>query len=342
MSTLNELFRDPVGVAKEVFAGFQRDDGTGLSAEAAYRLVFALPALAIFFASVSAIAAQYTGVDAFQTLLDRAREGLPPEVFQTLELVFSSVEEQSGIGVLSIGLVIAMWSGSNALAAIVKAINRAHGLEDKRGIVQQRAIALGLTLGLSLLMISSFVLLFFGQEIGTEVASMLGYGDVFALIWNIARWPVLLVLFMAALAMLYRFGPAEEIRTRWVIPGAVIATVLWLIASFGFNIYLSVADPGSAYGVLGGIIALLLFLYISSIVIVVGGEINATLIHRQTGEVGRLALVDHPLDIMSPEIQDQQDESRARLATWIIAGILVAGAVFGGLFGRRPDGGADH
>jgi membrane protein len=277
---MNVLRRDPIGVIKDAVAGFQRDDGTGLAAEAAYRLVFALPALTIFFASVSALAARYTGVDAFQLLLGRAEEGLPDEVFGTLEIVFDTVERQSGVGVLSIGLAIALWSGSNAIAAIVKAINRAHSLEDKRGFIQQRIVSIGLTLGLALLMISSFVLLVFGEAIGSELANAFGFGGLFTLLWNILRWPLLLVMFMGGLALLYRYGPAENVDRKAIVPGVIIATLLWLIASYGFSIYLSVADPGSAYGVLGGIIALLFFLYLSSIVIVLGGEINATILHR--------------------------------------------------------------
>ena len=136
MIRVGELIRDPIGVLKAAFKGFQRDDGTGVSAEAAYRLVFALPALVIFFASLSAMAAQYTGVDAFDLLLDRAEEGLPDEVFGTLQMVFETVEEQSGVGVLSIGLVIAMWSGSNAIAAVIKAINLAYGMTDDRGMIE--------------------------------------------------------------------------------------------------------------------------------------------------------------------------------------------------------------
>lgn len=336
---MNELFRDPVGVLKEAFSGFQRDDGTGLSAEAAYRLVFALPALTIFFASVSAIAAEYTGVDAFQTLLDRAQEGLPDEVFGTLELVFDSVEEQSGVGVLSIGLLLALWSGSNALGAIVKAINKAHGLVDERGFLVQRGIALGLTLGLSLMMISAFVLLVFGQGIGSELASQFGMGSAFTITWNIARWPVLLLLFMGALGILYRFAPAEPPERRALIPGAVAATILWIVASYAFSLYLSFSDPGSAYGILGGILVLLLFLYLSSIVIVLGGEINAAIMRRLSGSIGALNQVDHPIELMPTAIENPIARTSAKAATWAVLGILVGGAIFGGIFRRGSNDG---
>lgn len=334
---MNEILRDPVGVLKDAFSGFQNDDGTGLSAEAAYRLIFALPALTIFFASVSSLAAQYTGVDAFSLMLERAEEGLPQEVFGTLELVFNSVEEQSGVGVLSIGLLIALWSGSNAMAAVVKAINRAHGLGDSRGFVIQRALALAMTVGLSILMITAFGLLVFGQEIGIELASYLGMGDVFTIIWNIVRWPVLLALFMGALAILYRFAPAERVDRQALVPGVVAATILWIVARYAFSIYLNIADPGSAYGILGGILVLLLFLYLSSIVIVLGGEINASVMRRLHGAIGTLEQEDHPIDLMPETFENPLAKTGAKAATWAVLGILVGGAIFGGLF-RRGSG----
>jgi membrane protein len=345
---MHEFFRDPVGILKEAVKGFMGDDGMGMAAEAAYRLVFALPPLVIFFASISAIASEYTGVDAFDRLLDRAQEGLPEEVFGTLELVLQSIEEQSGYGLLSFGLILALWSGSNAINAIVKAINRAHSLEDTRNFAVQRALSLGLTLGLSLLMISSFVLLVFGEGLGNEFANLFGMGELFTLIWNIIRWPVLLIMFMLALAMLYRFAPAETVLRKAIIPGVIIATLLWLASSYAFNIYLSFADPGNAYGVLGGILVLLLFLYISSIVIILGGEINAVVLHRMQGQgiassserkEPSINQVRHPLDVFPEPIESPIANISGKAATWAVLGVLVGGAIFGGLFRRNSGDG---
>ncbi len=337
---MKEFYRDPIGILTEAVKGFMGDDGTGMAAEAAYRLVFALPPLMIFFASISAVASQYTGIDAFDRLLDRAEDGLPEEVFGTLELVLQSVEEQGGVGLLSFGLILALWTGSNAIGAIVKAINRAHGLEDDRNFVVQRGVSLGLTLGLSLLMISSFVLLVFGEAIGNEIAGFFNLGELFTLLWNIIRWPVLLIMFMGALAVLYKFAPAEPVDRAAILPGSIIATIVWLIASYAFSIYLSLADPGSAYGVLGGILVLLLFLYISSIVIVLGGEINAAVMRRIHGRAPVLERGDHPLDLYREPIENPVARPGAKAATWAVLGVLVGGAIFGGLFRRNSGDGS--
>jgi membrane protein len=185
---MRHVAHNPVELIRESILKFREDDGMGVSAETAYRLVVSLPALVIVFTSVSSIIAEYTGVDIFNQVLDRAREALPFEVFSTLELILESIEEQSGFAVLSIGLIVALWSGSNAINALVKGINRAHGVEDVRGFLKRRAVALLLLVGLGALMLVSLVLLIFGSAIRDELGNAFGLGGEFNLIWNIARW----------------------------------------------------------------------------------------------------------------------------------------------------------
>jgi membrane protein len=252
-------------------------------------------------------------------------------------MVLTTVDEQSGFGLLSIGLLIALWSASNAIGAVVKAINRAYGLADKRGFIAQRAVALALTIGLSLLVITSFVLLVFGQNLGSAMANAFGFGGAFELLWNIARWPLVLILFMTALGLLYRFAPAEDVSRSTAIPGAISATILWIIATYGFSIYLTFADPGSAYGVIGGILVLLLFLYLSSIVIILGAELNATLYHRRHGGRVMASAEAHPQTLMASLPGARTDPEGSRVGAWVVLAILFVSALFGSLF-KRDEG----
>lgn len=331
---MSELRRDPVGIIKDSIARFFEADGLGLAAEAAYRLVFALPALTIFLASVSGLAAQYTGVDVFQALLDRARDAMPAQAFQTLSRVFDSVEQQSGFGFLLVGLAIAVWSGSSAMNALIKGINRAHHLEKARGVVLQRLLAMALTIGLGALIIAGSVLLVFGEQIGDRVASSLGFGGAFSFGLNVARIPIVVALFTGALGVLYGLGPAERMTIRTTYPGAVIATILWIVGIWIFTLYVSIAEPANAYGVLGGVIILLLFLYISSIATIAGAQVNATLARRREGGTGRTERRDHPLDVMSGSMPGEPCSPASRVATWVVLGILLVGAIIGGLRGK--------
>ena len=260
---------------KGMFNEIRQDDVSGLAAEVAFRLLFSLPALAIFFAALSAQVARYTGVDAFSYLQKQiASPAIPLSVRNSLDLILKAAKDGGHSGVLSIGILISLWSASSAVGTLIKAFNRAYDVEETRNFIWRRVMALGLTLGLSVLMVVSFLLVVAGQRLGEELANQVGLGNQFTQDWNIGRWPLIFILFMIALAVLYWAGPSQDLPLRWLSPGAVIATLMWLAASWGFSLYLRLVDVGNAYGVLGAVVVLLFFLWVSSIVLIVGAETN--------------------------------------------------------------------
>ncbi len=271
--------RDALGrlyaFGKGMFHEIRQDDVSGLAAEVAFRLLFSLPALAIFFAALSAQAARYTGVDVFSYLQKQISAGaIPRSVDNSLNLILQAAKNDGHTGVLSIGILLSLWSASSAIGTLIKAFNRAYDVEETRNFIWRRIIALGLTIGLSFLVLLAFLLVVVGQRLGEHLANLVGFGAQFKQAWNIGRWPVVFILFMIALAILYWAGPAQDLPLRWLSPGAVIATMLWLGASWGFSLYLQYVNVGNAYGVLGAVVVLLFFLWISSIVLIVGAETN--------------------------------------------------------------------
>ncbi len=260
---------------KGMFNEIRQDDVSGLAAEVAFRLLFSLPALAIFFASLSAQVARYTGVDAFAYLQKQITSpAIPLSVRNSLDLILNAAKDGGHSGVLSIGILLSLWSASSAVGTLIKAFNRAYDVKETRNFVWRRVMAVGLTFGLSLLMLASFLLILVGQRLGEELATQVGLGNQFTQAWNIGRWPVIFILFMIALAILYWAGPSQDLPLRWLSPGAVLATVLWLAASWVFSLYLQLVDVGNAYGVLGAVVVLLFFLWVSSIVLIIGAETN--------------------------------------------------------------------
>jgi membrane protein len=269
---------DVIPVAKETVQEFMKDKATMLAGDAAFRLLLSLPPLVIFFAALSAVINRYTGFDVFGWMETQIQDApVPGEAEEMIMLLLDTAEEQGNPGLLSFGILLALWAASGAIATFMQAFNIAYNTEESRGFIRQRFTALVLTIGLSLLVISSFILFVFGQRIGVAVASAAGLGGTFELVWNIARWPVLIFMFMIALAILYWKGPALEQSFRWISPGAVVATLAWLIAVWGFSLYLQFSDPGSAYGALGTLVVLLIFLYMSSIVVLAGAELNSVI-----------------------------------------------------------------
>jgi membrane protein len=279
-----------VETAREVMRQFGVDDVPGLAAEVSYHLVFALAPLLIFVISIAVILDNYTGVDVSGQLEELILEHAPGEDVQSVltTLVDNAVSEASG-SVASVGaviaLLIALWSGSNAIAVLMKAFNRAYNVDEQRSFVKKKAVAIGLTLLMGLFINLAFVLFVFGGDIGQLTASWFGLGDAFNWVWNISRFPIAIVFIMLLLSLLYYVGPNIEQSFRWISPGSVIATVLWIVVLFGFQFYLMFADPGSAYGIFGSVIVLLFFFYLSGIVFLLGAEINAVIGRQYDPEI---------------------------------------------------------
>lgn len=268
--------------AKEVMNQFSQDDVPGLAAEIAYHLVFSLAPLLIFIISVAAIVDNYTGVDISGQLEELITERAPsPEVEEVLNTLVENAVTEAGGGVASFGaissLLIALWSGSNAIGTLMKAFNRAYDVPEERPFISKKLIAVGLTLAMGVLVNLAFVLFVFGGDIGGWIANWFGLGDAFNWAWNISRFPIAILFIMFLLAVLYYFGPNINQSFRWISPGSVVATLLWVVVLLGFNIYLMFADPGSAYGAFGGVIIMLFFFYVTGIVFLIGAEINAVI-----------------------------------------------------------------
>ena len=200
---------------------------------------------------------------------------LPPETQQLLSQQLHSLVEASG-GALGLGAVVgvllALWSASRGMSGIITAINIAYEEKERRGFFKLNLIALGLTLGL--LVGGSIVIALIG--VLPAAAQFLAVGAATKWLLLLVQWPLLVVLMMFGLAALYRYAPdRDKAQWRWVSPGAIVATLLWIIASIGFTVYVANFNSyGKTYGSLGGVVVLLTWLYLSTLVVLFGAAIN--------------------------------------------------------------------
>lgn len=277
----------PLDTGKEVVAQVIEDDVPGLAAEISYHVVFSLAPLLIFIISLAAIVDHYTGVDVSGELVQLINEHAPSAEAESVlnQLVENAITESSG-GLASVGaltsLLVALWSGSNAVNTLMKAFNRAYDVDEQRTFIKAKGLAVLLTLGLGMLLIISFVLFLFGGDIGEFVADEFGLAGAFLWIWNIVRYLLAVAFLMFVLSLLYYFGPNLEQPFKFVTPGSISAALLWFVMVFLFQIYVTYANPGSAYGVFGGLIVLMLFFFITGVVFLLGAEINAVLARQIT------------------------------------------------------------
>jgi membrane protein len=238
--------------------------------------------------TLAALVDRATNLQVAVHLRDLIRDRAPANTKDLLNSIVDNAIAKVGGGGASLGVlfaaVLALWGGSNAVAALIEAFNRAYDVEDDRPFLKKKLLTLGLTLLLALFVNLAFVLLVFGQRIGHWIADRAGLGTAFDVLWNLLRWPVAIAAVALALAVLYGVGPNVERPFRWISPGAIFATVLWLFATAGFGIYLRFANPGSAYGVVGSVLVLLFFFYVTGIAFLLGAELDALLGTRRDSE----------------------------------------------------------
>jgi len=264
-------------VAKATFKDFKEDDLQGLAAEVAYHFLFSVVPLLIFLTALSGFVSRWVGVDdAMDSITNWLFDSLPAESAVALQQPIEDVILNQSGGFLSIGALLALWSGKNAIAALMKALNVAFDVEETRPWLKKTAIAMGLTvaLGLAIVAASSFFLA--GSFVGEGLANVLGLGDTWTIVWSVLRWPLIAVLLTVALAFFYWAGPNVDAGFKWLTPGSIVAVVLWGVATLGLSVYFSYgAGYIDTYGALGAVLAFVFWLYVMSLILLVGGELNS-------------------------------------------------------------------
>ncbi len=179
---------------------------------------------------------------------------------------------------LSIGMVATIWAASNGIMAIIRGLNKAYDAEETRPYWKIRGISIVFTIAIIVMIVLSFGSLVFGEWIGMQLFRYLNYPGGFVPVWNIVKLIMPIVLGFLIFMLMYVAFPNRRISYKAVIPGALFAAFGWIIISFLFSVYINnFGNFSKVYGSIGGVIVLLIWLYISSIIMIVGGEINAAL-----------------------------------------------------------------
>lgn len=216
-----------------------------------------------------------------QSIMNALGQALPAEASEMVAGVVQEVTADRKGGLLSLGLVLTLWAASTGMYAIMKQLNITYGAREKRNFLHGRAVALALSVVFILLVIGASLLIVLGERI----QAWLGLGGVMLAVFAVLRWLVIVALLLAALAIIYRYGPNVKHRFAFVTPGSVFASGLLILASLGFSFYVNnFANYSATYGSIGAVIVLMLWLYIAGLVILVGSEINVLLDHY--GRVG--------------------------------------------------------
>jgi len=270
-------------LARRVWQEIDKDEIVDRAAGLAYYFLFALfPALLFLTALI--------GLLPIPHLLDRLMEyvsrALPMDAASVTRKTLREIIGGAHGGLLSIGVLGALWAASNGMSSIISALNAVYDVSETRPFWKRKALALGLTLLFSLFILTALILMVFGPKIGETVASWVGLGGLFTAVWNVISIPVVIVFVTIGVTAVYYLAPDAQEKFRWVTPGATLAVLLWLAMSYGLRLYVShFANYNATYGSIGGVILLMLWLYLSGAALLLGAEVNA-LIEQAAAERG--------------------------------------------------------
>jgi membrane protein len=248
------------------------DNCLGLAAQLAYYFILALfPALIVVVAIAS-----FFPRSTLQQVLATLAPFTPPDALSLIRTQLDAILASDQGGLLTIGVLGALWSSSAALTAIIDTLNRAFDVEETRPWWKVRLLAIGLTVGMALFILTAFALVVAGPELAHAIADRLGLASTVATAWTVVQWPIVFLLVTFGVALTYYFAPDIHQDWAFITPGSALATGLWLVASLGFRVYVQhFSDYNATYGALGAAVLLLLWLYVSGLAVLVGAELNS-------------------------------------------------------------------
>lgn len=267
-------------VLKRVRVELGNDNVTDLAAALTYYGVLAIvPGLIVL---LSIIGITGTSTHALTTQASNVAPGSSAKLIQTL--IHQAQSHDSGAGVAAIaGIVIALWSASGYVAAFMRASNRVYDIGEGRPIWKTAPLRLGVTLFAVMTLVVMAVIVVVTGPVAGSVGNAIGIGGTAVTIWDIAKWPILLVLISVLLAVLFWAAPnARQGGIKWISPGGVIATTIWLVISALFALYVTeFSSYNKTYGSLAGVVVFLVWLWLTNISLLLGLEINAELSHQR-------------------------------------------------------------
>ena len=278
-------------IVKETAAEVADDDVAGLSAEMAYHSILALFPFLLLLAGLASLIDDVLPVgDLTGHVVDRASRVMPDDAVSVIESFTEEVVSARGGLAIAVGLVGSLWAASSAIGSAMKALNRAYDMKEDRGFIGRKLVALALTVLFTGALLLAAALLATGSFVAGGLGKALGWEQQFVTLWNVLSPVAALLLLTFGVAMLYWLAPSTDHQLKWITPGAVLFVVGWVIASLVFAFYVSnFASYNRTYGSIGAVIILLVWLYWSNFLLLLGGELNAVLARRHDPDYRREA-----------------------------------------------------
>ena len=265
-------------VLRKTMHEFTEDQCTDLAAALTYYAVLSIfPAM---LALISVLGVLGQAPQAVTTVEDTLKPLLSPQTLEIVTNALDQVAKSQGAGVaLIVGVLAALWSASGYVGAFGRAMNKIYEIDEGRPFWKLRPIMLFLTLIAVVLAATALLMLIVSGPVAEAIGNVIGLGDTALTVWSIAKWPVLAMIVIVVVALLYYATPnVKQPKFRWMSVGALVAILVWVLASVGFAFYVgNFSSYNKTYGSLAGVIVTLLFLWITNLALLFGGELDAEL-----------------------------------------------------------------
>ena len=268
-------------LGKKLYRKYEDHAIGDIAAALAYYFIFSLFPFLFFLVTLTA----YLPLgDSMSLLVNRLRPVLPAQAMALVDQHLRSLVSETRPKLLTIGVLATLYTASRAVDAVRKGLNLAYDVKERRSFWRTELLAFACTIGCAFFVLLGVAGLVLGGDAGFWLARHVGIGGAYLLVWRWLRWPVTAAVIMLAAAVAYYLLPDVKQKFKYITPGSVLSTLIWLGATWAFSFY--VAHFGKynvTYGSIGGVVVLMTWLYISALVLIVGGEMNAVLEHASPG-----------------------------------------------------------
>jgi membrane protein len=305
--------RSWTAVLKRTVREFKEDNLTDWAAALTYYGVLSIFPMLLVLVSLLGLA----GTSVTQPLIDnlgKIAPGPAQEIFTSAIQNLQSNQGSAGLALI-VGVAVALWSASGYVAAFMRASNAIYDVDEGRPVWKTAPIRLGVTIVLVVLLIVCAVMVVFTGGLADQAGNVIGLGSTFVTVWDIAKWPVLLLIVSFMFALLYWASPnAKQPGFRWVSPGGIVGVVLWIVASAAFAFYVAnFSSYNKTYGALAGVIVFLVWLWISNIAVLLGAEFNAELERGRKLEAGHIESEKDEPFVEPRDTRKMSDDAKAEI-----------------------------
>ena len=270
MRNINLNLRNKLNLLIHLMAKIKKDDVFALSSQLAYYLVLSFFPFMLFLMTLVGFS------DLSSTeILEGLSVILPKTILELTQSTVKEVSDNQYTGLLGLSVLLMIWTASSAFKAIIKSVNKAYNFKENRSFIKISIISMLGILALALTIILALTMLVFGNVIGEYIKNSNQLYKMILIIWNIFRYAFIFIIMIFIFASIYKLAPAKELKWKEVIPGSIFSTIGWILVSFGFSFYIDNFNNYSRfYGSLGAVFILMTWLFLISIIIILGVEIN--------------------------------------------------------------------